>query len=93
MNCPKPLKRWLLAACLMTLSACSTAPLTKPEVWNPDPPPPELVQDCLEPLPLRLGASAQEVTDWALAWVATWGCERNRKHGLSDAWPTLQQRK
>lgn len=79
------LHRWLLAVCLLALSACSTKPLAVPA--KIDPPPVVLTVECLTPDDLPDDATALDLSKWALAWVWSFGCERSKRQALIEAWP------
>jgi hypothetical protein len=83
-------RRWLIAALAALLSACSTPPAPPPSILAPrqiDPPPLALAAPCDLPGELAAAATAADLADWALAWMAAWHCERGRRAGLAAAWP------
>lgn len=80
-----PLLRLLPVLCLLTLSACSTAPVVAPA--KVDPPPVNLVGRCPWPADLAEVATARELAAWVVEWIGAAGCERAKRQALIEAWP------
>jgi hypothetical protein len=63
-----------LAPFLLLLASCAT------------PPPVVSTRECAPP-DMPVNASAQDLTGWALDWIAAYGCERSKRAALVEAWP------
>jgi hypothetical protein len=42
---------------------------------------------CLAPGELASGATALELSKWAVEWIDAYGCERSKRAALIEAWP------
>lgn len=69
----------------LLLFGCSTTPPSAPQ--KIDPPPVLLVTQCARPSEMPEGATAQDLVQWTVGWMAAYGCERSKRAALIEAWP------